>query len=103
VESVVALNPTTGQLQAAPIVFGSDSLYLVLYATGIRNRSSLSNVSCAIGTQNLAVTYAGAQSQYPGLDQLVVPLSASLAGAGAVNVVVTADTQASNAVTIAFQ
>jgi len=88
---------------AAPIVFGGNSLYLVLYGTGIRNRSSLPAVTCAIGALNLPVTYAGAQSQYPGLDQVVVPLPASLQGAGAVNAVVKADGYASNAVSLTFQ
>jgi uncharacterized protein (TIGR03437 family) len=88
---------------ASPIVFGSDSLYLVLYGSGMRNRSSLSNVSCAIGNASLPVTYAGAQSQFPGLDQVVVPLAASLKGSGTVSVAVTADGQTSNAISISFQ
>lgn len=88
----------------APIVFGSESLYLVLYATGIRNRSSLADVTCTIGNNlNLPVTYAGAQSQFPGLDQVVVPLPASLQGVGTVRVVVTADGYGSNAVSLTFQ
>jgi uncharacterized protein (TIGR03437 family) len=96
---IVAVHPDgtqTVENTAAPIVFGSDSLYLVLYATGVRNRSSLGAVTCTIGSLNLPVTFAGAQSQYPGLDQVVAPLPASLQGAGAVHVLVTADGHASN-------
>jgi uncharacterized protein (TIGR03437 family) len=106
VSQVVAVLPDGTQTienTAAPIVFGGDSLYLVLYGTGIRNRSSLGAVTCTIGTLSLPVTYAGPQSQYPGLDQVVVPLPASLQGAGAVNAVVTADGYASNAVSLTFQ
>ena len=87
----------------APIAFGSDTLYLVLYATGIRNRSSLGNVTCTIGNNyTLPVTYAGAQSQFPGLDQVVVPLPASLDGVGTVRMVVTADGHGSNSLSLAF-
>jgi uncharacterized protein (TIGR03437 family) len=103
---IVAVHPDGSQTienTTAPIVFGNDSLYLILYGTGIRNRSSLPAVTCAIGALSLPVTYAGPQSQYPGLDQVVVPLPASLQGAGAVNAVVKADGYASNGVPLTFQ
>jgi uncharacterized protein (TIGR03437 family) len=103
---IVAVHPDGTQTvedTAAPIVFGGDTLYLVLYATGVRNRSSLAAVTCTIGGLQLPVTYAGAQSQYPGLDQVVVPLPASLQGAGTVNAGVTADGYGSNAVSLTFQ
>ena len=103
IDGVATLDPATGLFHAAPIAFGADSLYLVLYGTGLRHRSSQNNVTCSIGGTSFAVAYAGAQSQYPGLDQIVVPLSSVLAGAGTVNVVVTADGQSSNSVSIAFQ
>ena len=90
-------------VEAAPIVFGSDSLYLVLYGTGIRNRTSLDHVTCAMGGVNLPVTFAGAQSQYPGLDQVIVPLPVSLKGSGAASLFVTADGKPSNVVSITFQ
>lgn len=87
-----------------PIVFGADSLYLVLYATGIRNVSALVAVTCTVGNNlTLPVAYAGAQSQYPGLDQVVVPLPASLQSAGTVKVLVTANGYASNAISLTFQ
>jgi uncharacterized protein (TIGR03437 family) len=107
VGQIVAVHPDGTQSIVdtdAPIVFGSDGLYLVLYATGIRNRSSLETVTCTVGNNLfLPVTYAGAQSQFPGLDQVVVPLPPSLQGVGTVRVVVTADGYASNAVSLTFQ
>jgi uncharacterized protein (TIGR03437 family) len=107
VAQIVRVHPDGTQTvendSAAPIVFGSDSLYLVLYGSGIRNRSSLAQVTCAIGKTNLAVTYAGAQAQFPGLDQVVVPLSAGFEGLGIVPVMVTADGQASNSFSLTFQ
>jgi uncharacterized protein (TIGR03437 family) len=88
----------------APISFGPDTLYLVLYATGIRNRSSQAAVTCTVGNNlNLPVTYAGAQLQFPGLDQVVAPLPASLQGVGTVRVVLTADGYSSNAISLTFQ
>jgi uncharacterized protein (TIGR03437 family) len=107
VGQIVAVHPDGTQTIVdtdAPIVFGSDSLYLVWYATGIRNRSSVEGVTCTIGNNLfLPVTYAGAQSQFPGLDQVVVPLPASLQGVGTVRVVVTADGYSSNALSLTFQ
>jgi uncharacterized protein (TIGR03437 family) len=103
VVSVVTLDPTGKQWIAVPIVFGSNSLYLVLYGTGIRNRSANANVTCTIGGQVLPVLYSGAQGSFAGLDQVNVALPASLQGAGSVNVTVTADGQTSNTVTLIFQ
>jgi uncharacterized protein (TIGR03437 family) len=45
------------------------------------------------------VQYFGAQGQYPGLDQIKLQVPAGLAGAGVVNLTVTAG-QPANAVTI---
>jgi uncharacterized protein (TIGR03437 family) len=107
VGQIVAVHPDGTQSiydTDAPIVFGTDSLYLVVYATGIRHVSSLFDVTCTVGNNlNLPVTYAGAQSQYPGLDQVVVPLPPSLQGAGTVKVLVTAGGYASNAISLTFQ
>jgi uncharacterized protein (TIGR03437 family) len=86
-----------------PIVMGSDTLYLVLYGTGIRNHSSLANVRCVIGQQSFPVLYAGAQAQTPGLDQINVLLLPSLQGAGTVTATVVVDGLASNSATLRFQ
>ena len=103
VESVVALDATGKQWVATPIVFGSDSLYLVLYGTGIRNRSANANVTCSIGGKVLPVLYSAAQGGFAGLDQVNVALPGTLQGAGTVSVIVSADGQSSNAVTLLFQ
>ena len=86
-----------------PIAIGSGPVYLVLYGTGIRNRSSLSAATVAIGSLSLPAAYAGAQPQSPGLDQVNVLLPADLAGAGKVNVILTVDGQASNSIVLNFQ
>jgi uncharacterized protein (TIGR03437 family) len=82
-----------------------NTVYLVLFGTGLRHASSLAAVTVQVGNQSLQVAYVGPQGQYPGLDQVNLLLPASLAGSGTVNVVVKMqDTgAASNAVTVAIQ
>jgi uncharacterized protein (TIGR03437 family) len=84
-----------------PIVLDNRPVYLVLYATGIRNRSSLANVQFTIGGIRLPVQYAGPEgSSIPGLDQVNVLLTSSLKGTGIANLVVTVDGISSNAVSV---
>jgi len=73
---------------------------LSFYGTGIRGRSSLAKVTVAIGTITVPALYAGPQPHFPGLDQVNVPLSLWLRGAGEVNVIVTVDGVSSNPVKI---
>ena len=75
-------------------------VYLSLFGTGIAHRTSLVNVSATIGGTSVPILYAGPQSQYPGLDQVNLELPFSLRGAGEANVVLSADGQTANAVTI---
>lgn len=82
---------------------GSSPVYLALYGTGIRNRSSLGNVVCTIGGVKVPVVYAGPQPTYPGLDQVNVGLPPTLRGMGATDLVVAMDGQASNRVRIALR
>ena len=79
----------------------TDNVYLILYGTGIRGRSSLDSVTVSVGGVSVPVLYAGAQNQYEGLDQVKVgPLPRSLQGRGEVGVLLTADGKPANAVTI---
>jgi uncharacterized protein (TIGR03437 family) len=92
---------TPDSCQLVPIDPGLDRpVFLSFYGTGIRGRSSLSNVTVTIGTMTVGALYAGPQPQIPGLDQVNVPLPLSLRGAGEVNVIVTVDGIASNPVKI---
>ena len=75
-------------------------MYLTLYGTGIRNRSSLANVTVTIHGTNVPVLYAGLQPDFPGLDQVNVALTLNLRGSGESNVVLTVDGQTSNTVTV---
>jgi len=89
---------------AIPIDTGIDApVYLSLYGTGIRGASSLANVTVTIGTERIQPIYAGPQPSIPGLDQVNVPLSINLRGAGLVDVTVTVDGITSNAGQIDIQ
>jgi uncharacterized protein (TIGR03437 family) len=89
---------------AAPIALNSNStVYLSLYGTGIRNRTSLQNVTVAVNGISVPVLYAGPAPNFVGLDQVNISLPIALQGAGLTNVTVTVDGQTSNAVTIDLQ
>ncbi|HEU0124069.1 MAG TPA: hypothetical protein VFQ91_26285 [Bryobacteraceae bacterium] len=80
-----------------------ESVYVLLYGTGFR-RHSLNPVIATVGGVNVPVLYAGAQSQYPGMDQINVgPLPASLAGKGVTDLQVIVDGVPANTVTISIQ
>jgi uncharacterized protein (TIGR03437 family) len=78
-------------------VVSADRTYLVLYGTGIRNRTSLAGVTCTVGGQAATVLYAGPQPESPGLDQVNVLIPAGLTGE--VTVTLSVDGQTANAVT----
>jgi uncharacterized protein (TIGR03437 family) len=80
----------------------TDKIYLILFGTGIRNRTSLSGVTCDIGGVPVTVEYAGLQGFYEGLDQLNLLLPNSLAGKGEVNINLKVDAVAANTVTVKF-
>ncbi|MGA1995916.1 MAG: IPT/TIG domain-containing protein [Bryobacteraceae bacterium] len=97
-ENVYSVN-SSGGLVPAPIDVSQPNteVYLIIYGTGLRGHSSAANsVTVTAGGTNLTVAYAGAQPQYPGLDQINVLLPPSLAGAGDVVIQVTVDGQAAN-------
>ncbi|MGH9839406.1 MAG: S8 family serine peptidase [Blastocatellia bacterium] len=78
----------------------NEQIYLVLFGTGIRYRSSLSNVTARIGSIDVPVTYAGAQGGFVGLDQVNLKLPRSLAGRGEVDIMLIVDGKPSNAVKV---
>jgi uncharacterized protein (TIGR03437 family) len=86
-----------GAVVPLPINVGppAKQVILILYATGIANRSSLANVSVTVGGMVLPALYAGPQGG-AGLDQVNVTLPASLAGAGDTAISITADSIVSN-------
>ena len=101
----MTFNAAQQRFVALPIDLGpaTDTVYLILYGTGIRFRSALSAVTTSIGGTNAGVLYAGGDTGFVGLDQVNVLLPRSLAGRGEVDVVITADGKAANTVRIAIK
>jgi uncharacterized protein (TIGR03437 family) len=78
----------------------AEQVFLILFGTGFRNRTSLSNISAAIGGQSAEVLFAGAQGELVGVDQCNLRLSPSLAGRGDVNINLVIDGHISNTVQV---
>ena len=105
-EPVSRLDTAQNQYVSVPIdldvTLGAtgDEVYLVLFGTGLRYRTSQSNVLVKIGGLDGEVVYAGIQGDFVGLDQINVRLPRSLSGRGDLNVVLTVDGRMANAVKI---
>ncbi|MCI0351571.1 MAG: hypothetical protein L0Z53_19280 [Acidobacteriales bacterium] len=104
-EPVARFDAAVQQFVAIPIDLGpeSDQVFLILFGTGIRLRSSLSAVSANLGGVDAQVAFAGAQDGFVGLDQVNVRLPRSLIGRGAVDVALTVDGQAANTVKVSIK
>ncbi len=96
--------PEIVSCQPAAVGLGAegDVSVLVLFLTGMGRLSSPAGVEVRIGGQPLEILFAGAQSQYDGLDQVNVRLPRSLAGQGEVTVQVIVDGEPSNPVIISL-
>ncbi len=95
---------STGGFTPTPISMGSgsDQVYLSLFGTGLEGATT-SNTSVTVNGVAGTVTYLGPQGSVPGLDQINLLLPSSLAGAGSVNVQLTAAGVVSNQVQITIQ
>jgi uncharacterized protein (TIGR03437 family) len=101
-ESVSRLDPATNRFIPAPIDLGpeGDQVYLLLFGTGFRFRSAVSNSSAIVGGVNTPLLYAGVASGFYGLDQANLRLDRSLIGKGEVDVILTVDGISTNLVKI---
>ena len=104
-EQIADFDQGQNKFVARPVVFGdaSEQLFLLMFGTGIRGRSSLGAVNVKIGTVDHAVDFAGPQGDFVGLDQLNIKLSRNLIGAGEVPIILTVDGKTANQLTIRFQ
>jgi len=100
----VAFYDAFGSVFPAPISFGdqSDQLFLILFATGVRN-GDLSAVKVSIDGIDAPVLYAGEQGGFVGLDQINLSLPRQLAGKGSVQLRLEADHWMANQVRLVFQ
>jgi len=89
-----------GSARSLSVGSASKPNYLVLYGTGLRLRSSMSNVRVMVGGVQAEVTFLGAHSRLAGLDQMNLKLPLELRGRGNVDVVITIDGKMANAVSI---
>jgi uncharacterized protein (TIGR03437 family) len=94
-----------GSCVSTPLGLGApvESMYLELFGTGIRGRSSLAAVSATIGGVNAPVEYAGPVDGMTGLDQVNLAVPPSLAGRGEVDILLTVDGKAANPVKVNFK
>ncbi|MGH9850348.1 MAG: hypothetical protein ACREBD_10965, partial [Blastocatellia bacterium] len=105
-EPVARFDSAQNRFVAIPIDLGpdlgsaSDQVFLILYGTGVRFRSSLTAVAASVGGVNLPAEYAGLTPGLPGLDQINVRLTRNLVGRGDANVSLTIDDRTTNAVQI---
>jgi uncharacterized protein (TIGR03437 family) len=104
-EPVARFDPVENKIVAVPVDFGpeTDQLFLILYGTGMRFRSALSNVTVKIGGTDVEVLFLGAQPSFSGLDQVNLQLPRSLAGRGEVDLVMTVDGINANTVKVNFK
>lgn len=105
VEPVAEWNASLSRFVASPIDLGgeSDQVYLLLFATGLRNRSNLTNVTASLGGIGAQVQYAGQQGDFVGLDQINLLLPRTMIGRGEVDLVLTTDGKTANTVRLSFK
>lgn len=102
-EPVAQFDDVLKRFIARPLDLSTDQVYLILFGTGIRHRSSEEAVQVRIGGTDVQVFYAGEQGAYAGLDQINALLPASLSGRGEVEVEVTVDGQRANVVRLSLK
>jgi uncharacterized protein (TIGR03437 family) len=100
-QAVPVFSCNATECSATPINVTGGTVYLSLYGTGIRGANG--QVDVRLNGVSVPITFAGAQGTDPGLDQVNLPLPASMAGAGQVEVQVAAGGVTSNVVTIRIQ
>jgi uncharacterized protein (TIGR03437 family) len=102
IQAVARCGTAPGSCVTAPIDLGPSGtqVVLALYGTGIRGRSSLAGVTAKIGAMDAQLLYAGAQSQYAGLDQVNVVIPRALAGLGEIDLALTVDGKPANTVRV---
>ena len=104
---VFACGTSAASCVSVPIDPGVDApVTVTLYATGVRGRSALADVSLSIGGMSVpiqAITSFNDTDPLAGVDEVIFRLPLSLHGAGEVAVVLTVDGTASNAARINVQ
>jgi uncharacterized protein (TIGR03437 family) len=95
-EPVAVFDPAQNRFVAVPIELGDDQVFLTLFGSGLRHRSSMAEVKAKIGGVDAEVVFAGAQGGFAGLDQVNLRIPRNLIGRGEVEIVLTVDGQRAN-------
>ncbi len=101
-EAVARYDQSQQRFIPIPIDLGpsSDQVFLILFGTGIRGRSSLSAVTAKVGGTDVPVLYAGEVDGFVGLDQVNGRIPRSLMGRGDVDIELTVDGKTANTVRV---
>jgi uncharacterized protein (TIGR03437 family) len=101
-EAVARYDQTLKRYVSTPLDPGaeSDRLFLVLFGTGIRHRSSLAAVQVTLSGTEAPVLYAGAQGAFTGLDQINIELPRHLFGRGETEIALRVGGQSANRVSV---
>jgi uncharacterized protein (TIGR03437 family) len=101
-EPIAQFDAALNRFVARPLDLGAEDeqVYLVLFGTGLRGRNSLSSVIATIGGAYGEVSFAGAHTEFAGVDQVNVLLPRSLIGRGIVDVLLTVEAQMANPVRV---
>ncbi len=104
-ESVATFDAAQSRFVPVKIDLGpeGDQVFLVLFGTGFRHRSSLAGVNVKVGGMNAEVAFAGDQGSFAGLDQLNVKIPRSLTGHGEVEITLIVDGKTANTVKVAIK
>jgi uncharacterized protein (TIGR03437 family) len=104
-ESIFRFDPTLNKFIAVPIDLGpeTDRVFLAIFGTGWRFRSSETSAQVKIGGVDVPVLYVGLQPSNVGLDQINVELIRTLAGKGEADLEVTVDGIAANTTRVAIR
>jgi uncharacterized protein (TIGR03437 family) len=81
-----------------------DQVFLILFGTGLRYRPNLASVTAMLGGTALPISFAAAQGNLAGLDQVNLgPLPASLRGRGELDLVLTVEGRTANTLKVRMQ
>lgn len=104
-EPVSRFDSAQGKIVPVPIDLGaqSDQVFLLLFGTGCKQRSSLAGVTVEIGGTPVETSYVGPQGDFVGLDQINLRLLRSFAGRGEVQIRMVIDGKSANLVTVTMK
>jgi uncharacterized protein (TIGR03437 family) len=104
-EAIARFDSAQSRLIPVPIDLsnGNDQVFLVLFGTGWRQRSSLSGAVLRAGGTDLPVVYLGPHSDLVGLDQLNALLPRSLAGRGQLELSLIVEGLSANTLRVSFR